>query len=81
MQDDYEEDEAAQRQLLKTISRIRNKDSAIYDPAAQLQPEDSDEAQSDDADEAAPKAKKQRAMRLAEINMREVCSPHGLGAT
>ncbi len=77
-QDDWEEDEAAQRQLLETISRIRNKDSAIYDPAVQLQPDDSDDAQTEDAGAAAPKAKKQRAMRLAEINMREVCLPHDL---
>lgn len=59
--------------MLDTIARIRKKDSTIYDPASKLQ---SDESEEDDGEAdamPAPKTKKQRAMRLAEVNMREVC--------
>lgn len=67
------EDEAEQRKLLDTIARIRKKDSTIYDPASKLHPDDSEEENEDMDAAPAPKAKRQKAMRLAEVNMREVC--------
>ena len=73
LQEEILEDPEAARKLLETIARIRKKDSLIYDPTAKLQPDESEEEREDAEAAPVPKAKKHKAIRLAEINLREVC--------